>query len=170
MCNFKQQYAISATVCNFSNSMKFQQQYAIFQQQYAIFSNSMQFSTTVCNFSNSLQCQQLYAILATVCNFTDILKFQYASESKAVYTATSRVENWGHVWSFQQKFVMNPRNKNIPLTPKYGFRNIPVNPLKRRPCTNQYRSAPFNTKNIIYLCYKIRYLSREVNCTEPSLH
>jgi len=29
-------------------------------------------------------------------------------------------------------------------------------------------SPHFYTENIIYFCYKIRYLKEEVNCTEPS--
>jgi hypothetical protein len=35
------------------------------------------------------------------------------------------------------------------------------------PCTNQFRSAPFYTENIINLFYKTSYRNEEVNCTEP---
>jgi len=36
------------------------------------------------------------------------------------------------------------------------------------PCTNQFRSAPFNIETIINLFYKQSNLNEEVNCTEPS--
>jgi len=36
------------------------------------------------------------------------------------------------------------------------------------PCTYQFRSARFYTKNIILLFYKTSYLNEEVNCNKPS--
>ncbi len=38
------------------------------------------------------------------------------------------------------------------------------------PCTNKFRSAPFNIEKIINIFYKTSYLNEEVNCTENSRH
>ncbi len=78
--------------------------------------------------------------------------------------------------NFSWNSCMFSSNKNMPYPKNISFRDNPVIPkemgrismYRGPPCTNYFRSAPFSTENIIFLCYKIRYLIREVNCTEPS--